>query len=205
MLLQNQEEAIVPWPTGRDQVRMATAIRSTWLSSSLRAVRERSLLDRYLALLPKQHHDAVMSAVAGMWLPVDVGVAHYEAMNDLKLATNEIVQIGKQTSAWLHSTVFSVAVNLAKGAGVTPLTVLAHLPRFWSRSMLGGAIASFRTGPKDARMEFAGFPCARVAYCRVAVRGVLQGMMERFAQVVYVRDIPELCGPSTLGYRIAWV
>jgi hypothetical protein len=96
-------------------------------------------------------------------------------------------------------------VTLAKGAGVTPLVLLAHLPRLWGRSMRGGAVASYRLGPKDARLEFAGFPCARVAYCRVAVRGVIAGIMESFAHAVYVRDIPERCTPLTLGYRISWV
>jgi hypothetical protein len=201
----SNEEAIVPWVGRRDQIKVATAIRSTWLNSSLRAVKERNLLDRYLEHLPKEHHEAVLGTIAGVWLPVEVGVAHYEAMNDLGLGTTEIVQIGKETSAWLHGSVFSIAVNLAKGAGVTPLTVLGQLPRFWTRSMQGGGVATFRTGPKDARLEFAGFPCARVGYCRVAVRGVIHGIMENFAHAVYVRDVASLCTSTSLGYRISWV
>jgi hypothetical protein len=199
------ETVISPFPVARERVRTASMIRSTWLSSSIHAVQKRGLTDRYLAALPREHHDAVLSSVAGVWLPVAVGVAHYDAMDSLRLNPLEVVAIGKETSAWLHTTVLAIATTFARGIGVTPAAVLGQLSRFWSKSMVGGGVGAFLTGPKDARVEFLGFPCARIPYVRLAVRGVIQGALENFAQVVYVREIPELCGSLTLGYRVSWV
>jgi hypothetical protein len=200
------EELLVPFRGGftRDEVPHTTQFRSTWLSSSLRALRERALIDRYLELLPKQHHDAVLSPVVGVWLPTEVAIAHYDACDALGLSDLELIAIGAEVGKHTQATVMGVAVSLAKGAGVTPWTIVTQLPNVWNRVWIGGAVAAYKLGPKDARIEIAGWPCSRMHYTRVAMRGVIGALVELFCQKAFVRDVPKICTPTTLGYRISW-
>src|SRR3954470_3313458 len=88
------KEAPVPAPL----VREATQFRSTWLTSSLRALRERQLLDPYFAHLPRSLHETVRASVAGTWLPIDVALAHYEACDSLKLPLSEQLAMGREVT-----------------------------------------------------------------------------------------------------------
>jgi hypothetical protein len=200
------EEVLCPFPNGltRERIPVTVQFRSTWLSSSLRSLRERELIDRYLAILPPQHHEAVLSAVAGMWLPVEVALAHYDACDRLGLSNLDLLAIGSEVGKHAQGTVLSTAVRLAKGAGVTPWTIILRLPDVWKRTWIGGAVQIVKSGPKDARVEIAGWPCSRTVYCRVAMRGVITGLVELFCEKAYMKEVPALCTPMTLGYRISW-
>ena len=200
------EEVLVAFPGGvsRTQVTPTSMFRSTWLSSSLRSIRERSLLESYLAHLPPEHHEAVLSTVVGVWLPSEIAVAHYEACDRLGLTEQEQLAIGAEVGRHAQGTVLSVAVSLAKGAGVTPWTILTRLPTAWRRIWIGGGVSVIKLGPKDARLEIGGWPCARVRYARVAIRGVTSGLVELFCEKAYVRELRAFCTPMTLGYRISW-
>jgi hypothetical protein len=200
------EEVLVAFRGGatRSTVPVTTQFRSTWLSSSLRALRERKLIDQYLAYLPEEHHEAVLTTVVGVWLPSAIAVAHYEACDRLGLTEAEQLSIGSEVGKHAQGTVFSVAVNLAKGAGVTPWTLLARLPGVWERIWVGGGVAIVKLGPKEARVEIGGWQCSRVSYTRVAMRGVIAGLVDLFSAKAYVRQLTPLCTALTLGYRISW-
>jgi hypothetical protein len=175
----DREDVLVPFRGGalRATVPAATRFRSTWLSSSVRALRERRLFDAYLTHLPAEYHDAILNTVVGVWLPTKVAEAHYDACDKLELPAQELVAIGSAVGLHAQGIVFSVAINLAKGAGVTPWLLLPRLPEVWYRIWIGGG---------------------------VAMRGVLQGLTGLFCERAYVREVPALCTKLTLGYRIAW-
>ncbi len=201
-----REEPLIPFADGvaRSAVPLTTSFRSTWLTSSLRSLRARGLLDRYFELLPREHHDSVRGSVAGVWLPTAVAVAHYAACDAFELSDLELLAIGAEVSEHAYSTALAIAVRLAKGAGVTPWTVISRFPQMWSRIWIGGGVAIYKLGPKDARIEIAGWQCASCRYTKVAMRGVLGGLLELFCQKTFVNTIPQLCTPSTLGYRVSW-
>lgn len=205
-IVPDPEELLVPFRSGalRSTVPVATRFRSTWLSSSVRALKERNLFESYLKHLPARYHDAILNTVVGVWLPAEVADAHYEACDKLELATQDIVAIGSEVALHTQGIVFSVGINLAKGAGMTPWSILPRLPDVWYRIWIGGGVALYKLGPKDARLEIAGWTCARTTYCRVAMRGVVQGLTELFCERAYVREVPSLCTKLTLAYRIAW-
>src|ERR1700691_3436528 len=114
------EEIHLPFPAPKGEIPLVTQFRSTWLTSSLRALKARGQLEAYLALLPPEHHNAVLDSVAGIWLPVGVAIAHYEACDGLHISTAEAVAIGREVHSYAQATVFSLAVKLATGAGATP-------------------------------------------------------------------------------------
>jgi hypothetical protein len=198
------DEAIVPFDYRREQVPLVTHFRSTWLVSSVTALRARGLLEPYLAALPARFHDDVIAPVAGVWLPVEVAVAHYEACEKLRLALDEQLAIGRSVTEFVHKTSFSLAIRLVKEAGVTPWALMLQQKRLWQRVWRGGDVAVFKLGPKEARVEAVGWPCSHVPYCRTALRGVLLGQTELFCKKAFVREIPALCTSTSLAYRIAW-
>jgi hypothetical protein len=198
------ETVFLPFPTARAAVPMASSFRSTWLTTSLRALRERGHYERYLTYLPAEYHEAVESSVAGVWLPVKVAVSHYEACGKLDLSIQEQLDIGAEVTKRIHGTVLGTLVRLATGAGATPWTVYSNLHRLWDRIWVGGGVGVFQLGPKEARIEVIAWPCSRVSYCRVAMRGVIHGVTDLFCQKAYVHEIPKLCTPTTLGFKVQW-
>jgi hypothetical protein len=196
-------DAFLPFNVPRDQIPPVTQFRSAWLHSSLRALRELDLFDRYLAFLPDEHKSIVKSPL-GVWLPGEVSVVHYAACERLGLDAQTQTVIGAQVAQRVHGTILAIGVKVAREAGVTPWTVLAQFGRLWDNIWIGGGVAVGKLGPKEARLEIAGWPCARFTYCKNGIMGVTQGLIELFCRKVYVRDVPKLCTATGLVYRIAW-
>jgi len=199
-----KEEVFLPFPVPRHKVPTATHTRSTWITASIAAIKQRGHYDEYLKNLPAAHRESIVGAVAGTWLEMDVALAHYTTANLLPLSEEEIVAIGRDVAAVTQKTTLSVAVRAAKSAGVTPWSMFPLLPKIWERASQGGGLAVFKLGPKEARFEIVGWPCAEVPYCRVAWRGVIQGLTQLFCSTVYAREVPKLCTPSSLGYVMSW-
>jgi hypothetical protein len=199
------EEILVPFPGGkRDKVPRVERFRSTWLSSSLRSLRERQLFDVYLKRLPPEYHEVVRTSVVGVWLPVEVALAHYAACDTLGFTTVEMIQIGREATSYVHGAVLATFVRLARGAGVTPWTVLVRLQELWGRIWLGGGVQVVKLGPKEARIEIAGWPVAASDYCRTALRGVIPSVTDLFCHKSYANEIARLTTKTSLGYRLSW-
>jgi hypothetical protein len=197
-------EPVVPFRVRREHVPLGTAFRSTWLSASLGRLRERGLLQRYQELLPATHHDAVLRSIAGTWLPAEIAVAHYRALDGLGDGHAEMIQGGREITRRLEKTIFALGFRAARELGVTPWSTLRMLPTIFEREWRGGGMAVFRLAPKDARIEFAGFPCAPVPYCRIGMRGVIMAMCEPVCTKAFCREISHLCSETTLGYTVSW-
>jgi hypothetical protein len=198
------EETIIPLPAPRSQIPRVTQFRSTWLACSLRVIREHGHLERYFAELPREHHDAMQAAV-GVWLPIEVMSAHYAACDALALPTHEIVSMGAEAMRLAYGSVVDVTAKLVSSRGAGPVTLFAQLPRFWDRVFSGGAVAVKKVGEKEAQIEAVNWPCAVYPYCRIGMRGIIGAMAETFAEKAYVQELPDLCTPITLGYRVSWV
>ncbi len=203
-----QEEIIVPLSRARGQIALVTQFRSTLLTSSLKSIRDRGHGERYLALLPERHHDAVRACIAGVWLPLDLGLAHYDACEALGLSSQEQMAIGQEVGMRIQGTFLGTMLKLAKGAGVTPWLCLGQYQRLWDRLMVGGGVTVTKLGPKEARLECVGFPFARIPYFRTAFRGVNISSCELFCTKAYAEEISRLSAPmahGSVGYRLSWV
>lgn len=191
--------ALVPAPTP-----LAREVRGTLIVTSLQMLRERGLIDRYRGFVEPETLRAIEGVIAATWVPVELIVAHYRACDRLGFTVAELIDLGRGLTSRLHRPVFKVLVNLAGAAGVTPWAIAPQLPKIWDRMYRGGAIETIQLGPKDARVEIRGFPCAGIAYSRIAWRGVLLGGVEIFASRAYVSEIPAQCDATTLTYRMSW-
>ena len=199
------EQAFLALPMPRERLPRATMIRSTWIGSSLQALRERQLYDRYLEHLPREYHAPILESVAGSWLPMSLGVAHYRACDALGLSKRESWDIGVQVTRKVHGTSLGLAIRLAKQTGVTPWTVLAQLGRLWDRVYQGGGVSVFKNGPKEAVVEIVGWPLSPIPYVRQSMPAVVHGIIEMFCTKVFTSDVPGLASTSSLGLKLQWV
>jgi hypothetical protein len=186
-------------------VALATEVRGTLIVSSVTMLRERGLLERYRGAVSPDLRDRILEVTAASWVPVGYIVAHYEACDRFDFTTTELIALGREFTQKLHRPIIEVVLRLAGAAGVTPWTLAEQLPRIWDRMYRGGSVEATKLGPKEARIDIRGFPCAHIRYSRVAWRGVLLGGTELFSQRAFVAEIPSRCNSTSLAYRVSWV
>jgi hypothetical protein len=199
------EEVILPFPTS-GALGEATQVRSTLLASSIASLKRHDLFDRYVALLSPEHRETVLSSVAGQWLPIAVGRAHYHACDQLGLTPALQLQIGAEVSIKIHDTFLGVVIRTAKQAGVTPWLLLSRGHQMYSRVFDGGGgVRVIRYGPKEARADMVGVSLLSIPYLRNAVRGLYQAAISLFCVQAYVQEIARDAGPARIALRLSWV
>lgn len=178
--------------------------RSTWISGSLEAIRERGLLPQYQRALSRQDFEELTMTVAGTWFPTAIVVRHYRACDSLGLGADEMIAMGAQVTRRVHATALSWAVRVATDVGVTPWSIFSRLDKLWERVMDGGAVRVTKLGPKEAIIELFGFPLAPIGYIRFALRGVIFGLTSTFCARAWVHENREGFTATTLSYRVQW-
>ena len=199
-----REEVVLPFRVPRERVPDAHLVRSTWLSSSILALRERGDYERYLALLEPEYRAQIVGSIAGVWLPTEVALAHYRACEALGLSDEEICSRSAQVTRRVHQASLAVALRLAREAGVSPWTLYAQLDRAWDRVWQGGGIAVTKLGPKEAGIEIIRWRCAGIPYCRTAMPAVLLAITQMFCNKAYVKDVTRTRFEDSLVLRCSW-
>jgi hypothetical protein len=198
-------ETVAPFTMRADLIRPATQVRSTLLISSQSSLRARGLYDQYLALVDPAERHVLTELVAGTWCPIDVGFAHYAACDRLALPNDTLLAIGRDVEERLRGSILFHFVRMSKQAGADPITMLVQGRRFWDRLFVGSELGVFRLGPKDLRLEIAGFPFTAFTYNRVTFRAIVESLVNPFCTRAFVRDAPEAAGRTTIGWRVSWV
>ena len=196
------EEVVLPFPAPLTD---ATAFRTTWLASSLSALKELGLFERYLRELPESYHDPVLYSVAGVWAPIDVAIAHYSACERMGISNREIGLIGRSVTKRVHGTSLSTVVRLVKESGATPWHAMMQLNRFWERVWRGGGVRVTKLGPKDALIEFGGWPIADQEYTHIAMPPITESVLELFSRRVFARDARDRRRRNVVGVYASWV
>ena len=185
-------------------------MRSTILLGSMASLRKAGHFERYQAALAAQHRSTLLDAVAGVWVPIDATLAHYRACESLGLTADAVIELGRSTFRSAEGTLFGAVVRLAKGAGVTPWTVLPQFQRFWDRVADGGGVRVSELGPKDARLDLVQCSIAESPYFRYAMRGVVGAVLQMFCSRVYVQETSDpqhpqrARTPGTMSVRAQW-
>lgn len=195
-------EVFVPLPAPVERIEPMRAVRSTLVSSSLQVIRARALGARYFERLPAQWHERVRSLVAGVWMPMDLVKAHYQVLDELVPSAEDRVAIGREVADRVQGSLLATLARLSTGAGVTPWTGLAALPRLWARIFQGGAVSVLKQGPKDAVVDMVHFPLFEIGYFNVAFRGVAAAGMELFCRKAFVTSLPR--AGVIARVRISW-
>jgi hypothetical protein len=195
-------EVIVPLPQPRERIAFPKQIRSTLLVSSLRSIRARNLFDAYYAGLDPPWRKPILESVAGSWLPLEAGMAHYSSCDALGLSVVEQVAIGREVGDRIQGTFLGTMIRAAKVSGATPWTVFPYTMKLYERLFDGGACWVVKAGPKDARLEIVANPIVSITYFRNAMRGVWQAALELFCQKTYVAEIGRT--PTSDKVKVSW-
>jgi hypothetical protein len=202
---EREPEVVVPFLSPREKLAPAKSVRSTLVASSLNRVREHGHLEAYLANLDPQWTDAIFHAVAGVWLPIDAGAAHYQACEKLRLPAAEQLEIGREVGDRIQGTFLASMVRAAKGVGVTPWSAVAYSGKLYARLFDGGGIAVVKVGPKEARVEIARNVLTGNSYFRSGLRGLYQVAIELFCAKAYVVDAARVSADDSCTMKISWV
>jgi hypothetical protein len=195
------EEVLVAPPTG--QIPPLTHVRGTLIVASLKALDQRGYTERYFAALPEAHRAPVRTIIASSWVPEGLATAHYVACEALGLPPHEIHAIGAEVGDRIRATFLGTLLGAARAAGTTPWTFFERLPRLFPRVCMGGAIAIYKLGPKEARAEWYGLPGLEIPYFRAAFRGANQAIIELFCTKAYVSETKAIRG-GDWAFRASW-
>jgi hypothetical protein len=199
----NAGELVLDYPKTLEPV---TAIRSTLITSSLSSLKARGLFERYDVLQTSPHRHAILNAVAGEWLPLEVAFAHYQACDALGLSDSEQFAIGKDVSRRVHETFLALVVKAARSAGMTPWVLLPRGNSVNSRLCKGGGLRIWKVAPKSVRVELARMPHLAIPYVRNGLVGLYAAAVELLATNVTARIVKsESFDPAhLLVLRIDW-
>jgi hypothetical protein len=182
-------EIFLPYPVPLELIEPVSEVRSTLIASSLQALKTRGLLERYTELLPEEFRETILHCIAGQWFTLTVAFAHYRTCDQLGLTIEQQRDIGSDVSRRIHETFLGVLVQMAKGVGITPWTVLGRANQLFSRIVKGGGVQVTKVGPKDALIEIARLPLLEVPYFRTAAQGIYQVAIGMFAMRAHVRFV----------------
>ena len=200
-----REEPILPLRGSPALVEPVRQVKGALLSTSLRWVRESPYADEYWRALG-EHEEALRQLIVTTWLPVEVAMAHYGALDGLPVAHGEQRRVGQLAADRIQGSWAATVIRGLKATGaVDPARVLGRFDQGWKRLMMGGQGAVYRIGPKDLRVECHGLPMMRFGFFRSLMAGMQEGTLGMVARKVYVREIASSRTPTRCDYHIAWV
>ena len=197
-----ERQVVLALPASFEPVRH---IRSTLLMSSYGSIRDAGYDAQYRVALPKEYHATIFQLVAGMWIPIEIAVAHYTACAALGLPHDVQLALGRDAGEKIRKTLLGTAVRMARDAGVTPWSVIPHFQRFWNRAFDGGGLFVEKRGPKEAYMEVHKSAQADCVYWRAALSGLAVGLLELFSRKAYMQEVTRRRVPGYAAFRVQWV
>lgn len=184
----------------------ASAIRSTLLQGSLRALRENHMYERWLVLVDPAQRDAIIEAIAPTWLPIEIGLAHYLACDELGVDEAQLVRIGEAVGARLQSTLLGVGAKLAHASGLSNTVMAQCFEKLWPRLIVGGSVQLELVGPKDLVIELRAGVLPRSSY----FRGTFIGNVKAAAKLVgltsvYAKQLTYSSAKDRFAVQMSWV
>ena len=201
-----EEQVIVPLPCAPNAVPPVTHVRGTLLSGSLRALSTTQTKGRYDELLDPAYRDAILNLIVASWVPVDVAMAHYTAMQALEFTPAQQIENGRLVANRIQNTyVGTIIRGLKASGGVNIWAVLERFHVAFGRLLQGGASAVYQLGPKDARVECYGVPMASIPYFRAGWEGMFESTLQLVTRRVYTKQVTPFQTDDRVAFHISWV
>lgn len=166
-----------------------THLRSTLIGSSVRTLRERGLLERYLRCLPRAYHEELLAPLAPSWIPIEIAEAHYKSCQDMALSEDELCALWQAVLSNVTHTMIAQFLRSGRALGGTPWHSLGQAERLFSRVHRGGAVRVTRRGPKEALIESRGCSLYRIPYFASGYTTLLRSAALFFAKTAYARQL----------------
>jgi hypothetical protein len=198
------EEALVDLPIAEERLPIVSKVRGSLLIASREHVGTMpEAIDAYEAALDRADRAALQRCMASEWVPVELAIAHYAALDALRLSISDVRAIGELVARRVHDSPFFPVLRLAMSAGATPASALVLMPRLWTRMFVGGGVGIMRAGPKDLLVRAYKNPLFHSTYFRHAAAGHVRLAAQVFATQAYVNMMPQVL-PESCSYRVSW-
>jgi hypothetical protein len=180
-------------------------VRSTLIMAGIQAVRAQGLFGAYSQSLSPSVRERIAGLAAGLWVPVEIAVAHYSAMDRLGIDRTVIEALGADVAArtWKH--ILAPVFARSKRIGPKPWEALSYAQETVQLNWRGGDVRIFKEGPAQALYEWAGQPCADIPYFVTSFGSFMREVMRLFSSQAYQHIVPEKCSPTTIALRLSWV
>jgi hypothetical protein len=203
--LRKRGELFVPFRHPDGSGPLISRVRSTLLTASMQAMRERGVEDLYLRALPPELEGNMRGMIAATWVPLSLAMAHYRACDAMNRSSEDVAKIGEAVAIRTQRTFLSTLGKLASGVGVTPWTFFENHHRIWVRIFDGGDQCVYRLGPKDAQTYIIQNPLLEIPYFRHALRAYYQAAVRIFSKAVTVREVTQHVKQTSTALRFSWV
>ncbi len=198
-------EVVVPLRNLPSQVPPVTRVRTTLVFSSRLALEARGLIPAYSEGLAPTDKSALENLVAGRWLGIDLALAHYRAIDRLRLPLSEQVALGSDVGKRIQGTLVATLLRMAQGLGLTPWTGVSQYARIWDRLFMGGDLLVEKLGEREAAVTMYNLSLLGVPYFRVAVRGLQESGLSAIYSWKKIHVIEVASTDTSAKYRLTWV
>jgi hypothetical protein len=193
----------VPLRYALDSVPLVSRVRSTLISSSVRAITDGGRLAEYKEHLPSGRHPIIFGALAGSWLDIDVALDHYRAVDALGLEISNQLSMGETVGHTVRRYLIGTGGQTAPGEEATPWIILPHTHRTWDRLYVGGDVSIEETGPKRFIRTIYGLPLCEIPYFRHASRGIMHSVLSQWCTRCEITELTATA--TTMAWQVSWV
>ena len=180
------------------------AARGTIIALDWRALRGFGVYADYETGLTLADRAGLLAVTAGSWVPLELVLAHYRALDALGLEQDVIHRVGEAVGEGVHGAFLSTLVRLAGKLGISPWLALEQCYKLWVRSWRGGAISVLRVGERLAQVSIIEAPvCASSFFC-TSFAGALCAGIAPFGSSPEAHEVPGSRSHNAVLYRVAW-
>jgi hypothetical protein len=191
-------------PFTKSPVEPVTEVRSTLLIAGIQSVRAQGLYEQYSDVLSSEVRESLVGLAGGIWVPVELAVAHYAAMDRLDIGRLTIEALGAEVAerAWKH--ILAPVFTRAKRIGPKPWEAFSHTHETVKLNWRGGDVQITKESPTQALYEWAGQPCANIPYFVTSFGSFMRALTNLFSSRAYYSVVPERSSPTTIALRLWW-
>jgi len=182
-----------------------TEARSTLIISGIQSLRSQGLYEQYVERVSPKLRQEMMSLVAGLWVPWELALEHYQTMDRLGLPKSTIEAIGAEVADRISKTTLGRMPALTKRDDVTPWTLLLMAHRNLDTNWRGSDVMITKEGPQEAICIWAGQPCASVPYFVTSWAAFMKSLVSNHCARARHRVVDERCSPTTIAINLTWV
>jgi hypothetical protein len=191
-------------PFSRSPVEPVTEVRSTLLLAGIQSVRAQGLYPQYSDVLSPEVRERIVGLAGGIWVPVELAVAHYSALDRLAIGRHTIEALGAEVAerTWKH--ILAPVLARAKRIGPKPWEAFSYTHETVKLNWRGGDVQITKEGETQALYEWVGQPCANVPYFVTSFGSFMRALTNLFSSRAHSSVVPERSSPTTIALRLSW-
>ena len=151
------------------------AVRRMLVHSSVAELQQSGLYDRYCALVTSDTLHRINELIGPGWMPIELVVAHYTALDGLQLSEADIYAAGQRAGAKMGDALLVAGAQVsAPSAERSVWSLIGAFSRMGRRIYEGGSSQYVKLAENKLLIEHRGNPLFALGYYRIAHGGFMQ-------------------------------